>query len=260
MASCPICNDEGYVIEKGAARDCLCRVEKKLMRRLELAGIPARYCEKTFDTYDGKLSKSAGAALLMCRRFAEEWPTRRDLGMLLTGPVGVGKTHLAVATLKDCTNRWGARIAFVDLPAFFTEVKATFTQGHDVTEHALLKKILTVDILAIDEVGAARSTEWTFAMTEHILNSRYNAARSTIIANNFPNRSAGWTAAREPARPHLVGDYAAMMEQPLAIAATRETLGDRIGERMFSRLQEMCMAIDIEGADQRAAIGRRRRG
>jgi DNA replication protein DnaC len=246
------------VFENNRVRDCVCSVERKLHARLERAGIPQRYVAKDFETYDGKLSKSAGAALLMCRRYVEEWTTRRELGMLLTGPCGVGKTHLAVAMLKGCNVQWGASIAFVDLPAFFTEVKATFNPSSDVTEHALLKRILAADILAIDEVGAARSTEWTFAMTEHILNTRYNAARSTIIANNYPNHGAGWTPAAG-AGPKLVaaGNYAAMMDQPLSVMR-KETLGDRIGERMFSRLQEMCIAIDIEGADQRAAIGKRR--
>lgn len=258
--TCTLCDDSGLVLRGDRAVDCGCRIERRRLQAIARSGIPERYRVKTFEQYDGSLSSSAGAALTMAKAFVREWPTRRDVGVLMTGPVGIGKTHLASSILLECSRQWGARVAFVDLPDLFTQIKATFDPAWSVTEYEILKPILSADVLAIDEVGAARSTDWAFAMTSQIINARYNQARSTIITTNFPNRPEGWTPAKaELTRSKLVAvdDYAARMTAPVASAIRRETLGDRIGTPMYSRVQEMCVAIEMDGQDQRAA---RRRG
>lgn len=257
--SCELCNETGWMQrEGGGVIDCACRLERKRLQVMERAGIPERYRSKTFEGYDATANRSAAAGLHQAVRFVDEWPTNRHLGMLFTGPVGVGKTHLECTILLECSRRWGARVAFVDLPDLFTRIKATFDPGWQQTELEILRPLLEADILAIDEVGAARSTDWAFAMTEQIINTRYNQDKSTIVTTNFVNRPAGWVQPRGSAtRPQLVGDdYAAIAAAP---ARQVETLGDRIGARMFSRLQEMCLLIEIDGQDQRAEAGRKRR-
>lgn len=267
--SCERCNGTGFVVadETRAVRACDCRLEARERQALVRAGIPERYQAKTLDTYDTKVSKSAFEAHGLARRYVEEWPTERARGMLLTGSVGLGKTHLAVATLLECRRRWNASVAFVDLPELLTRIKATFHQDASATEDSILRPLLRADLLAIDEIGAARSTEWAFAMTENIINVRYNANLSTLFTTNFANLPPAQTIRREaPAArstPPLdpTPDFAARMTRPLEMPIMRqETLGDRIGERMYSRLQEMCWIVEMSGADQRrtkAARGRK---
>lgn len=257
--SCDRCNDTGFVMVDSRATDCECRRERRLTQIIERSGIPPRYRGKTFDEYQTKGNPSTTAALLMCRRWAEQWATNRHLGVLLQGPVGVGKTHLACVMLMEAQTRYGASIAFVDLPELFTRIKATFDPGWAETEMEVLKPVLAADILAIDELAAARHSDWNFAMTEQIINSRYNADKATIVTTNYVNQPIGWKPARAP-RPRLVSagdvDFTAA---GAATAATRiETLGDRIGARMWSRVQEMCIPLEMIGDDQREVARRRR--
>ena len=71
-----------------------------------------------------------------------------------------------------------------------------------------------------------------------ILNTRYNHNRTTIITTNYPD---------DPAREVSGSSEFARAQR----SARQETLGDRVGERMRSRLHEMCHIIKMEGADFR---------
>jgi DNA replication protein DnaC len=76
----------------------------------------------------------------------------------------------------------------------------------------------------------------------HILNTRYNDRRTTIITTNYAN------AAPLGAEAGQNGAARAAMRD--------ETLGDRIGERMRSRLQEMCVVVEMQGEDFRQKVKR----
>ncbi len=91
-------------------------------------------------------------------------------------------------------------------------------------------------MLVLDELGAACRTDWVSDMIEHLLNIRYNDRKTTIITTNLPYAPAGVPAS------------------PARAAARSETLGDRIGERMLSRLGEMCVVVEMNGSDYRRSL------
>ena len=94
-------------------------------------------------------------------------------------------------------------------------------------------------MLVLDELGAAKPTDWVWDTVAHILNTRYNDRRTTIITTNYANAGAAGNGVR--------GTRA---------SAREETLGDRIGERMRSRLQEMCVVVEMQGEDFRQKVKR----
>jgi DNA replication protein DnaC len=105
----------------------------------------------------------------------------------------------------------------------------------------VLRPVFDAEVLVLDELGAVRSTEWVFDTVNYVLNSRYNENKTTIITTNFPDA------------PEDTESETDNLRSPTAVerAARRETLGDRIGERMRSRLHEMCKKVEIEGPDYR---------
>ena len=105
----------------------------------------------------------------------------------------------------------------------------------------ILRPVFDAEVLVLDELGAVRSTEWVFDTVNYILNSRYNENKTTIITTNFPDGPEQEKLDEDNLRSYSAADR----------AARRETLGDRIGERMRSRLHEMCKKVEIEGPDFR---------
>lgn len=108
-----------------------------------------------------------------------------------------------------------------------------------MTELQVLKPVFETEVLVLDELGAVKPTEWVWDTVSLILNTRYNENRTTIITTNFSDQpAAALTGALTPTRA----------------AAREETLGDRIGERMRSRLHEMCRIVRLDGEDYRQKL------
>lgn len=245
---CPLCGGTGWQLrqhdnQREAVR-CSCRLRDRTERLLDAAHIPARYghCELgTFQTAtDDMRAKTVGAARFLAGRFVEEYPTDKT-GMLFVGSVGVGKTHLAVGIIKALIREKGIHCLFCDYRELLKSIQNSYNASVQATEMDILRPIFDAEVLVLDELGAVRSTEWVFDTVNYILNSRYNDNRTTIITTNFPDEAEQAKTADDNPRSYSAADR----------AARRETLGDRIGERMRSRLHEMCKTVEIEGADYR---------
>ncbi|MCI0354273.1 MAG: DNA replication protein DnaC, partial [Acidobacteria bacterium] len=108
------------------------------------------------------------------------------------------------------------------------------------TEMEVLRPVFEAELLVLDELGAVKPSEWVWDTVSLILNTRYNDKRATLITTNFPDRPA---AAVEPSPTSRA-----------AASAREDTLGDRIGERMRSRLHEMCRKVEMAGQDFRQTV------
>ena len=246
--TCTLCGGTGWqTIERGKEREavrCECRLQNRGERLLAAARIPARYehCELTSFQYDpdDKRQASIVRARNFAGRFVEEYPLDKT-GLLFVGSVGAGKTHLAVGIIKALIRDKGIHCMFCDYRELLKQIQNSYSASVQATEMEVLRPVFDAEVLVLDELGAVRSTEWVFDTVNYILNSRYNDNKTTIITTNFPDGP-------EDANPEIDNLRSPSNAER---AARRETLGDRIGERMRSRLHEMCKKVDIEGADYR---------
>lgn len=246
--TCPICGGTGWqTVERGKEREavrCECRVKGRADRLLEAARIPARYqhCELGNFEYDpdDKKQTSIGDARRFAGRFVEEYPVEKT-GILFVGTVGVGKTHLSAGILKALIREKGIHCLFCDYRELLKSIQNSYNASVQATEMEILRPVFDSEVLVLDELGAVRSTEWVFDTVNYILNSRYNENKTTIITTNFPDKPEQDRVADDNPRSYSAADR----------AARAESLGDRIGERMRSRLHEMCRKVEIEGPDYR---------
>jgi DNA replication protein DnaC len=248
---CSKCDGMGMVVLRRpdgsfAAEPCDCHHEVRVAVLLERARIPRRYQHCLFESYEASFpgaDASLAAAHLMARKFVDGYPaTTEGHGLLLSGSIGVGKTHLAVGILHSLIVEKGVHGLFCDYRELLKEIQHSYNPQVLTTELEILRPVFEAEVLVLDELGAAKPTEWVWDTVAHILNTRYNDKRTTIITTNYADAPPGSVA---------TGPRAAMRD---------EMLGDRIGERMRSRLAEMCVTVPMHGADFRQKVGRARFG
>ena len=184
-------------------------------------------------------------AHLYASNFVKKFPVETgSTGVLLVGSIGVGKTHLAIAMLRALIVERGATGLFCDYRELLKRLQQTYSQRGDGSEAEILEPILTAQVLVLDEVGAMKPTEWVTDTIGYVLNTRYNNCLTTIITTNYANL------------PPAAVDMSSSRVSMLRGAVRPETLGDRIGERMRSRLQQMCVLLELQGEDYRQSAGR----
>ena len=224
---------------------CACQAEQRVARLLQRANIPARYEHCSLESYEANFpgaDRTLTAAHLMARRFVDGYPaTTGGRGLLLTGSIGVGKTHLAVGILQSLIVEKSVHGLFCDYRELLKEIQHSYSPQVATTEMEILQPVFDAEVLVLDELGAAKPTDWVWDTVALVLNTRYNDKRTTLITTNYADQAPGSGA----------GTNRALRD---------ETLGDRIGERMRSRLAEMCVTVTMTGQDFRQGVGRARFG
>ena len=237
--TCLKCQGTGWVlVESGpgtAARRCKCFQERKNQILFDQAKIPRRYRDCSFKNFEIH-NDSHKDALKIGKKFIKNYPVQ-DVGLLFLGPCGVGKTHLAVATINELIHTKGIPCYFCDFRELIRSIQSTYSQDSSLTELDVLSPIFQKDVLVLDELGAKRTTAWVEETVFYIINNRYNNKKLTIFTSNYPDTEEEEEDNREA-----------------YFKKGKETLMDRIGIRLRSRLYEMCKIVNMYGDDYRKKI------
>jgi DNA replication protein DnaC len=255
IPDCARCNDTGRVevAVDGGLRvgRCRCRMVHDRVLLFNAARIPGRYAAADLASF------SAGA-----QRIHKEWqagtgrydrmpqmesfmavmqwmsafdPGRESRGLVLHGAVGRGKTHLLVATLRSLALERGARVRFIEFSRLLGILREGFSQNRSGAN--VMAELVDVPVLGIDELGKGRLTDWELSVIDELISRRYNAMKTTLGTTNYAPEAPTGALHTNLAAPE---------------GAPKQTLGDRIGERAWSRLAEMADFVEVGGEDYRA--------
>src|SRR3979411_800517 len=255
LENCTLCRGTGWKlvprsdgVRGNVAVACDCGMEERADRVMERARIPKRYEHCDFESYvtdlaDGKTwtaqhSQSLKQANMLTQGFVRDYPGAAEKGLLLMGPSGVGKTHLAVAALKELIRRGHAGL-FCDYRELLKEIQASYNPASESTEMRILEPIRNVEILVLDDLGASKPSDWVRDIVGIVLNARYNEKRTTIITTNYVDH------------PATEGEVARLPNGKLVQPIREDSLEQRIGTRMRSRLYEMCRTVEVSAPDFR---------
>lgn len=234
---CTLCGGSGWEeVEGRGVRPCACKKAERMEQLLAQSRIPRNFESASFANFDADVdpatAQSLERALQISMQFVTEFPFV-DVGLLYIGSCGVGKTHLSIAVLKELIAKgvWGIFYDFRDL---LKEIQMSWDKETKTTAAEVLRPVYEAEVLVLDELGASKPTEWVEETITHIINKRYNDKKITIFTSNY-----------------------------LDVASPpdgQESLADRVGVRLKSRLDEMCRPVLVESIDYRDVIKRRRGG
>ena len=227
MATCAICDDTGWktIDVDGVSRvaRCECVREQAAERRMREARIPPRYQRCTLDNFVTYQNEELLRAVESARRFADAFPVVQK-GLMLIGPPGIGKTHIAVAVLRDVVKRTGARGLYYDTRALLRDIRTTYNPVLHMAEMDVIRPVMEAEVLVLDDLGAERLTDWVEETMSLIVNTRYNERRPTIFTSNY---------------------------EDIPDEGELNSLLVRVGFRLHSRLREMCEFLEYDGPDYR---------
>jgi DNA replication protein DnaC len=136
---------------------------------------------------------------------------------------------------------------FYDFRDLLKEIQDSFNPNTHTSELKILEPIFEAEVLVLDELGSSKPTEWVQETITHIINKRYNDNKITLFTSNYLDITAAQKLAYGERK----------IDVPIGTAYD-ESLTERVGVRLRSRLHEMCKLVLMEGDDYREANKNRR--
>jgi DNA replication protein DnaC len=190
--ACPlgICDGSTWILdeETNEAHPCRCR-DQRVRQAVSGGvgtGIGRRFLEVSFDrepivSLDSMVLRQVRAFI---RSIDENLEKGR--GLWFDGPVGTGKTSLAILVAKAAKDA-GRSYAVYPVPRLLAEIKRTFDRDASDSYLAVFRRLCTVDVLVLDDLGAEKQTEWVLEQLYSIINERWQDRRSIVVTTNIPD-------------------------------------------------------------------------
>ncbi|NTX01443.1 ATP-binding protein [Myxococcus sp. CA040A] len=248
--NCSICGGRGHVLVEregvfsqkvGPKRyevmePCTCT---RRMRRVTIFNdvrLPGVVAHASFDNYrafNEAQDRGRGVAMHFGHHYVKGATSK---GFILSGPVGTGKTHLLAATLGHLVIEMGVRARYVEISLLYATIRRGFQDGKSGGE--IIGPLSEVEVLAIDELGKGRGSPFEMETLDELIARRYNAGRTTLFATNYSLEP------EKKQRPMGPTGYRTT-EDAKAVVKEAELLRERVGERIYSRLCEMCTFVEL---------------
>ncbi|MEX1141826.1 MAG: ATP-binding protein [Thermoleophilaceae bacterium] len=222
-SDCPlgVCEGNGWVLqEDGTAIPCACRERRigKALSRGMGTGIPKRFRGVSFERKP--ICDLEPSLVRHVRRFTADVAEHLDAGrgLWFTGDVGTGKTSLAML-VSQAAEKAGRSVAVYPVTRLLAEIRDTYDSDSRGSYMDLFRRLCSVDLLHLDDLGAEKRTDWVLEQLYAIVNERWQDERSIVVTTNIHDL---------------------------------DELREQIGRRTVSRLLEICgEPLPMMGADLR---------
>lgn len=191
--------------------------QRRIAKLIGESGMGARFQMRTFATF--REDAATETAKRLAQTFCADLKTKpRTTGLMLIGPYGCGKTHLAAAILHQSAED-GIHGIFVVVPELLAKIRSSYN-AHDGKADEIIEAAKEAPLLVLDDLGAEKASEWVKEQLYMLINHRYEHMMPTVITTN--NDGAELEA--------------------------------ELGRRTLSRLAEMTVPVKINAGDYRMKL------
>ncbi|MES2743790.1 MAG: ATP-binding protein [Bdellovibrionota bacterium] len=239
VKECQSCFGQNRRMVDGGSKPCHTPAPSRVASLINAACLPARYSTAMLDSFSN-FTGNGREVVQRLSQWMREFDIQTPKGLILGGAVGVGKTFLLAAIAKNFANK-GISVRFVDFFQLLLELKAGYAQ--DKNDSRVLTEAIEVDVLFIDELGKGRNSDWELSILDQLVMGRYNQNKVIIASTNYDFK---------PTDRVNMSNGSLDEKRPGAFELDRfESLEQRIGARIYSRLVETSDLIELTGDDFR---------
>ncbi len=192
--ACALCLDLGWTTpdvppgdpEFGRRIVCRCQqpqIERERQDRLVRYSNLSNLTRSTFDTLDprGRADDPESRELFATAlAAAESFAENAEGWLLISGPNGSGKTHIAAAIANRLIER-GRPALFVHVPDLLDHLRAAFSPQAEISYDDLFEQVRNAPMLVLDELGSHSATPWAEEKLRQIINHRFTAQLPTVV-------------------------------------------------------------------------------
>jgi DNA replication protein DnaC len=188
---CPICHGAGFYLTALEPRDmrighehtveCECHkasIRQQTVATLAELSILPKLPKLTFERFDATVSGLAEA-----HAAAVSFADQGGVWLVLHGPAGVGKTHLAAAIGHQLVAK-GEGVVMHVVPQLLAEFRRSFSDNQTARYHRLFDGTLNAPVLILDDFGAENTTDWAREQLYLILDDRYRHRAPLVVTTN----------------------------------------------------------------------------
>lgn len=146
-----------------------------------------------------------------------------NIGLLITGSVGTGKTYITASIANELLER-DRKVVMLSFTKYLEMIKETFNQNGK-TELEILEKINEAELLIIDDLGAENESDWSREKLYSLIDYRYRTNRLMIITTNY----SAWQMKEKFKKSDGV-------------------------DRVLDRIIESCVFVELKGKSRRGAV------
>lgn len=209
---CSKCRDSGYV----GIKMCSCMRMRLVEAGMESSGLSALMRKQSFDNFsldfyrgDAREAEIMARNLRTVRSYAESFSTEDGAKMqslLFLGGTGLGKTHLSTAVARTVIER-GYDVFYNSAVGMISDFECRrFGNGLVQGEGDDTARYVECDLLIIDDLGTEVVNQFTLSCLYHVINTRLNLQRPTVISTNLTSQELRRTYS-DRITSRLMGEY-----------------------------------------------------
>lgn len=152
-------------------------------KRFDRVGIPPRFRMRSFDSYQA-VTDAQKKALRKVKRHAKAICEGAYGGLILSGNVGNGKTHLACAAAVEF-EKTGRSALFLTVNEMVRKIRESYGGNSEVKLQQAINYFRDIDLLILDEVGVQSGSDDELNLLTDVINARYGWLKPTILISNL---------------------------------------------------------------------------